>query len=146
MAKADFYILNKVDHSDRLTFLSRLIEKATTLGHTIYIHTNHLQQATEIDDYLWTYKIESFLPHELSNIKTPQDISPSVTIGFTEDCKGHNDLLINLASELPPFYKQFDRVAEIVIQNDAILRELRNHYRQIKNENIEAVIHDFRPK
>lgn len=144
MAKADFYILNKSDHNDRLSFLSRLIEKAITLGHAIYIHTNNIQQATEIDDYLWSYKIESFLPHELSSSNTSKELSPPVTVGFTDNCKDHNDLLINLASELPDFYKQFNRVAEIVIQDDSILKELRNHYRQIKNENIEAVIHDFR--
>lgn len=146
MAKADFYILNKSDHSARLSFLARLIEKATTLGHNIYIHTNDLQQATEIDDYLWTYKIESFLPHELNSTNTKKELTAPVTIGFTEECSGHNDLLINLASELPSFYKQFDRIAEIVIQNDKILEELRNHYRQIKSEDIEALIHDFRQK
>ena len=146
MAKADFYILNKSDHNDRLSFLSRLIEKALKLGHTIYIHTNNFQQATEIDDYLWSYKIESFLPHELNGENTTKELSAPVTIGFTDDCKEHNDLLINLASELPVFYKQFGRIAEIVIQDNSILKELRNHYRQIKNENIEAVIHDFRQK
>ena len=144
MAKADFYILNKSDNNDRLLFLSRLIEKAITLGHTIYIHTNNIQQATEIDDYLWSYKIESFLPHELSSTNTSKELSAPVTIGFTDNCNDHNDLLINLASELPDFYKQFNRIAEIVIQDDLILQELRKHYRQIKNENIEAVIHDFR--
>lgn len=141
MAKADFYILNKSDHSARLSFLARLIEKATKLGHTIYIHTNNSQQATEIDDYLWTYKIESFLPHELNSSK---DISAPITIGFTDDCGSHDDLLINLASELPSFYKKFQRIAEIVIQDDIILKELRNHYRQIKSEGTEALIHDFR--
>lgn len=141
MAKADFYILNNSDHSARLSFLARLIEKATKLGHTIYIHTSDSQQATEIDDYLWAYKIDSFLPHKLSDTK---DISAPVTIGFANDCGDHNDLLINLARDLPGFYKKFDRIAEIVIQDDIILKELRNHYRQIKDDGTEALIHDFR--
>lgn len=143
MAKADFYILNKSDHSDRLSFLARLTEKALKLGHKIYIHTDTPQQATDIDDYLWSYKIESFLPHGLSNENVP--LAP-VVIGSSEDCGPHNDLLINLASQLPSFYKRFNRIAEIVIQNDAILNELRSHYRQIKNDGTEALIHDFRKK
>lgn len=141
MAKADFYILNNHDHGARLSFLARLVEKATKLGHRIYIHTNSSQQATEIDDYLWSYKIESFLPHNLSNNR---DISAPVTIGHSKTCEHHNDLLINLASELPGFYKNFDRIAEIVIQDDIILKELRSHYRQIKGDGTEALIHDFR--
>ncbi|UZE94982.1 DNA polymerase III subunit chi [Alkalimarinus alittae] len=146
MAKADFYILNKRDHSDRLSFLARLIEKATRLGHNIYIHTSHSQQATEIDDYLWTYKIESFLPHELNSadVSSVPITSAPITIGFSEDCGSHNDLLINLANELPPFYKKFDRIAEIVIQNESVLKTLRDHYRQIKKDGTEALIHDFR--
>ncbi|WP_250657632.1 DNA polymerase III subunit chi [Alkalimarinus coralli] len=143
MAKADFYILNSSDHRSRLEFLCRLIEKTTKLGHKIYIHTNNEQQATDVDDYLWTYKIESFLPHDLSTDAPP---SAPVTIGFSNDCQYHNDLLINLASELPAFYKNFERVAEIVTQDDKTLKELRSHYRQIKNDGIEALIHDFRQK
>ncbi len=162
MAKADFYILNKSDHSERLKFLCRLAEKAIRLGHTIYIHTNNQEQATEIDDFLWTYKIESFLPHDqnttdkdsfTNNSLNTNDSTDSfngtsltapITIGCSDNCGTHNDLLINLASELPRFYKTFNRIAEIVIQNDIILNELRSHYREIQKEGIEAVIHDFR--
>lgn len=146
MAKADFYILNKSDHNARLEFLCRLIEKATGLGHSIYVHTNDLQQATEIDDYLWSYKIESFLPHDLnsSNQNVSEKPSAPVTIGFSPQCEHHNDLLINFATELPGFYNNFERIAEIVIQDDIILKELRTHYREIKNKGIEALIHDFR--
>ena len=146
MTKADFYILNKSEYKARLVFLCRLIEKATGLGHSIYIHTNDLQQATEIDDYLWSYKIESFLPHNLNSNDQDSRKKPSapVTIGFSVQCEHHNDLLINFASNLPRFYNNFKRIAEIVIQNDTILKELRTHYREIKNEGIEAIIHDFR--
>jgi len=146
MAKADFYILNKSDHHARLEFLCRLIEKATGLGHSIYIHTNDLQQATEIDDYLWSYKIDSFLPHDLNpnNLEPKEKPSAPVTIGFSAQCEHHNDLLINFASKLPGFYNNFNRIAEIVIQNDTILKELRTHYREIKSKGIEATIHDFR--
>jgi len=146
MAKADFYILNKSDHNARLEFLCRLIEKATGLGHSIYIHTNDLQQATEIDDYLWSYKIESFLPHDINSNDQDSIEKPSapITIGFALHCEHHNDLLINFASNLPDFYNSFKRIAEIVIQNDVILKELRTHYREIKNKGIEAIIHDFR--
>ena len=148
MAKADFYILNKSDHSARLNFLCRLIEKTTGLGHSIYIHTSDLQQATEIDDYLWSYKIESFLPHDLNSNQQDSKKSPSapVTIGFSAQCEHHNDLLINFASKLPHFYNNFKRIAEIVIQDDTILKELRSHYREIKNNGVEAIIHDFRKK
>lgn len=146
MAKADFYILNKSDNKARLDFLCRLIEKATGLGHSIYVHTNNLQQATEIDDYLWSYKIESFLPHNLNSNDSDSQEKPSapITIGFSAHCDHHNDLLINFASNLPDFYRSFKRIAEIVIQDDLVLQELRAHYRKIKNEGIEAIIHDFR--
>lgn len=141
MAKADFYILNTTDHHSRLNFLCRLVEKAVGLNHQIYIHTSSEQQAIEIDDLLWSYKLESFLPHSHA---TQEHLDAPIVIGFGDSCGDHEDLLINLARDLPSFYKKFERIAEIVIQNDIILKELRAHYRQIQKDGIEAIIHDFR--
>ncbi|MCF6217968.1 MAG: DNA polymerase III subunit chi [Gammaproteobacteria bacterium] len=111
MTQVDFYIL-KNPPDDGLTLLTcRLAEKAYHKGHYTYIHTTDQAQSQLIDDLLWRFREESFIPHcQLLN----EEDQAQVMIGYDREPPLDFDLLINLAGEVPLFFSRFVRVVEVV--------------------------------
>lgn len=126
MTRIDFYILQEEQTEARLHFACRLIEKARRQGNKVFVATDSPQQAERLDQLLWSFKPESFVPHsmEYSNTETQ---SP-VLIGNTEDCADHHDVLINLSSEIPLYFSRFERLIEVVCQHTDVLQATRQHF------------------
>jgi len=127
VTQVDFYILAQQQPEDWLDFTCRLTEKAYRLGHKIYIHTRTQQDAEQLDEKLWTYEGNSFLPHGLAS--EPLASLPPIQIGHDHEPQGYSDLLINLASPVPVFFSRFRRVAEIVPNIESHKAQSREHYR-----------------
>jgi DNA polymerase-3 subunit chi len=144
MTDIDFYILAASEPDERAIFTCRLVEKAFKLGHKIYIHTNDEDQSHLIDDRLWDFRADSFIPHNLVEKTGP--MSSPVEIGHNLDPENHSDLLINLASELPGFFSRFHRVSEIVIQHPEILKCTREHFIFYRDRGYAIKNHDLRKK
>jgi DNA polymerase-3 subunit chi len=111
MPKIDFYILPDVPNA-LLQFTCRLVEKAYRQKHRLYIHAMDQTQAHQIDEMLWTYREESFLPHNLYG-EGPEP-TPPIQIGFQSTPEKHRDILINLNQAVPTFYQQFARLLELI--------------------------------
>ncbi len=118
MTRVDFYILPDSTANGRELFACRLAEKAYKLGHTLYLHTGSVEQAKQLDELLWRYKDDSFLPHAIEG-EHPQE-APPILIGHNDktpaDPHSHCDVLINLAPSVPGFFSRFERVAELINQ------------------------------
>ena len=133
----DFYILN--DDVDRLSFACQLIEKAYRRQHRLFIQCSHEQQAHQLDDKLWLYKVNSFIPHNIQGEGPNQP--PPVQLGYSEQANGYNDILINLSLEVPSFHTQFKRVIEIVDTNEDTKQALREHYRYYQSQSYKINSH-----
>ena len=59
MPKVDFYVLSEKHTPDQ--FVCQLVQKIWQQGHQVYIHTDHEEQASQLDTRLWTYSDISFL-------------------------------------------------------------------------------------
>lgn len=125
MAKVDFYILPTDSLTARLDFACKLCEKAWRLGHQVYLHCQNEDQRGELDQRLWHFKGEAFVPHG------PAELDPAgrVVLGIGVSAHGHADLLINLGSDVPAFVGQFQRVAEIVVEAPAVRQAARERFR-----------------
>ena len=93
-------------------FACRLAAKAMANGNEVYIHAEDDQAAQAVDDLLWTYPEQRFVPHELLT-QTP---TAPINIGCKEP-RHIDDVLINLSGDVPGFFGRFDRVAEIVVRS-----------------------------
>jgi DNA polymerase-3 subunit chi len=113
MAKVDFYVLKGSGDIARQQFACRLAEKAYRLNNTVHIQAANSHSAGQIDELLWTFRDDSFVPHELLDASAAVPAAP-VTIGFASAPQGSFDLLINLADSIPASISSFPRVAEIV--------------------------------
>lgn len=133
MTHIDFYILPDSSLETRWLYTCRLVEKVFNLGHSILIAVDTEDEANTLDDLLWSFKPESFIPHQIiGGDNPPVDGEASVEISFTQDAGAHSQVLINLSSKVPDYFSRFARLSEIVIQDAKILEITREHYKFYK--------------
>lgn len=127
MTQIDFYILPDKSSKTRLIFACRLIEKAWKQNHQIYIHTKNQSDAETVDQLLWTFREDSFIPHNFyGDLRQP---IPPIQIGFAKNPETHHDILLNLHPEVPAFHSQFKRILEIVTNDTEEQQLARERYR-----------------
>jgi len=117
----------------------RLLEKAWRHGHRVYVYCGDKQQAEALDELLWTFKDDSFIPHNLQG-EGPEP-PPAVQIGHSQEPRGYNDILMNLADSIPSFYTRFKRVIELVSNDEAEKEQSRDHFRQYRSNQCEMRTH-----
>ena len=132
MTQIDFYILGNSYTAGGEMFACKLVDKAYHLQHTVYINTSGQPQAEHLDELLWTFNPGSFLPHQLNSPQSEPQKSATQTpilIGHTQQSTNYHDVLINLAPDVPAFFSQFERVAEIVWGDENQRNAARNRYK-----------------
>ncbi len=142
MTRVDFYILGTGDPRERLLFACRLTEKAFRREHRVYLHTESATQCNELDDLLWSYRAESFIPHSITG--KDATLPARVEIGHEQDPVAHTDVLINLAPKIPTFFSRFTRVAEVVIQQPDVLTSTRDGFGFYRDRGYPLQTHDLR--
>lgn len=129
MTAVDFYILPASDPLQRLMFVCRLTEKAVGSGHRVIIAAGSTDEAEQLDQLLWEFSPESFLPHRQIDARSSTDAHCPVDITASDQYLDHHDVLINLQLEIPACFSRFERYAEVVIQREDILLNSRQHWR-----------------
>ena len=140
MPQVDFYVLPSADPAGRQLFTCRLAEKAWKAGHRVFIRVNDAAEAATLDDRLWTFRQGSFVPHTLAE-NHENDPLATVLIGTGAAPEDHRDLLINLTPAVPEDWRTFQRIAEIVDQDEAVRRAGREKYRFYRNQAIKPETH-----
>lgn len=130
MTRVDFYILAAQQVEQQWQFCARLIDKAVRNGNQILVQLDNEQEAKAFDDYLWTFRPNAFIPHTLLSDEKAKECA--VNIGWGGDCGHQHDVLINLSQDLPEFHARFQRLIEVVIQQDQTLNYTRRHYKYLQ--------------
>lgn len=139
--RVDFYLLASNEASAARIFSCRLLEKAYLRGQNIFVYCNDRQEAEKLDELLWTFKENSFVPHHLQG-EGPEP-PPPIQIGYQTEPRGFNDILLNLATEIPAFYLRFRRIMEIVVHDEAAKTLGRAHYRTYRAQQCELYTHEI---
>ena len=141
LIRVDFYLLNDSQAQTIWLVACRLLEKAYQRGHRVFVLCENQKDAEHIDDLLWTYKDDSFIPHNLQG-EGPEP-PPPVQIGYDAEPRGFNDILLNMASTIPPYFSRFRRVMEVVAANNDAKEISRNHYREYRSKQCELHTHNI---
>ncbi|MCK5719855.1 MAG: DNA polymerase III subunit chi [Thiomargarita sp.] len=142
MSQVNFYILNTRSRQEKLRLTCQLADKVWHQGYRIYIQVD-TYMLEQLDVALWTFKKGSFLAHDIcsenSTFATP------ILIGHTEQYGGKNNanVLINLTATVPTFFKQFERIAEIVDDTDSEREMGRTRYRFYQEQNFTLQVHNI---
>ncbi len=126
MTRVDFYQLNpQQPNQDRV--VCQLCQKAYENKQFTLLLTQNQQQTAHLDRQLWVFYDDSFIPHdaqESDEFKTP------ILIHNEPELNGDRQLLINLANTIPTNFAQFERVIELVTEENK--QQAREHYSYYK--------------
>lgn len=122
MTRVDFYQLNPQQHSqDRV--VCQLCQKAYDNNQKTLLLTQSPQQTAHLDRQLWIFSDDSFIPHDSDDSK---DFLSPILIHDQPDPQGERQLLINLSPMVPAYFAQFERVIELVTEDNK--ESAREHY------------------
>ena len=142
MTQVDFYLLQDDSAQNRVGFACRLADKAYRLGNRVFIHTESAEQTRRLDDLLWTFQQNSFVPHAI--YQAAQNNPPPVLLAHNGEPDASNQVLINLAAEVPLFFSRFERVAELVNQAAGIGLQGRSRYSFYKERGYPLRTHEIK--
>jgi DNA polymerase-3 subunit chi len=123
MTRIDFFF--NVAHKYRQVAI--LGEKAVSKGRRVFVLTGDVQATEALEMVLWSSPPAGFLPHCRSNASFVAE-TPLV-IDWQSGNLPHDDILINLRPEQPPFFSRFRRLIELVSTDDADREGARGRYR-----------------
>lgn len=123
MTQIDFY----THAADKLQVACRLTLKARERGLRVLIYTPEPAWTERLDKLLWTTPAIGFLPHCRATDKLA-DVTP-VIVDHAVEAPPHDEVLINLHPETPPFFSRFQRLIEIVGADSQDGEAGRNRFR-----------------
>jgi DNA polymerase-3 subunit chi len=136
MTQIDFY----THVPDKLRIACVLSAKAYSQGLKIFVYCPDPDTAQRFDRMLWTTPAIGFTPH-----CTPQHPLAPVTPVIV-DYAGeppHDEVLLNLRTEWPPFFSRFQRLIEIVSVDDEDRAKARDRFRFYRDRGYEIRTHDL---
>ena len=136
--RADFYLIAKPRFRDQpLLLVCKLVEKALAAEQPLVILARDYAQAEEIDDLLWAYDEDAFIPHQLAG--SDDDAEVPVLIAPPGIDIPPRPLAINLRPE--PVQDTFQRVLEVVAADPAERTGSRQRWRAYQQAGAE--VHKF---
>ncbi len=126
MTRIDFYQITESRLSED-ALVCKLCQKAYAAKQNVLLLTRSEQHSQRLDQLLWTHDDESFIPHDQQD---DEGMLTPILINHEADPRGERQLLINLSNEIPLFFAQFERVLELVTDDNK--EQARSHYSYYK--------------
>lgn len=139
MTRIDFYVGKTNSLQARLLLACKVVVKAHQQKLHTYIHTDNPATSARLDDLLWTFHDISFIPHALA----PSKDDVKILIGHDHEPMENCGLLINLSNEVPEFFSRFERLAEILDQEEPVLLAGRKRYQFYRDRGYNLEYHQL---
>ena len=123
MTSIDFYF----NAQDKLTVACRLAGKALAQKKRLLIYAPEPETAQRVDRLLWTWPATGFVPHCLAH----DPLAAETPVLIATDAEGPQacEVLLNLSPETPPHFERFERLLEIVADDEEERKAGRERYR-----------------
>lgn len=138
MTQIDFY--TQVD--DKLDFTRKLCMKALTNRARLVIWLPDQAASQKLSRMLWSVPSTGFAPHCM--VSDPLASRTPIVLDHASGPFPHDDVLLNLRREVPPFFSRFQRMIEIVsLSDEDDRREARDRFRHYRDRGYELRTHDM---
>lgn len=137
MTSIDFYF----NAEDKLMVACRLAGKALAQKKRLLIYAPQPETAQRVDRMLWTWPATGFVPHCLAHDQLAAEAP--VVIATDADAPQACEVLLNLSPDAPPHFERFDRLLEIVAQDDEERKAGRARYRWYRDRGYAIGDHDL---
>lgn len=139
MPQADFYLL-KQDAPDRLMQTAcRLAAKAVAAGQRLFIQTADAAQTAALDEWLWSFPPESFLPHQRADDEFR--LSAPVLLGL-KMTTSERDICLNVSGKPVEQPARFQRILELVPADEPSRQAARQRWQHYKQSGFILNHHD----
>ena len=135
MTKVTFYKLAK--DAPSLKLVCQLIKKACLSQQQVLCLVADDQTAEQLDQLLWAFEADSFIPHGIGLDQQPVAISAVTEPG------DHHQILINLQGEIPTWFSRFERVIELVQPESEDEQTKRENFKFYKERGYALDFHDL---
>jgi DNA polymerase-3 subunit chi len=124
---------------EQLDIACRLVIKAMRKGFRIMVYTPDPLVIEKLDNLLWTFSPTDFIPHCRVDDKLAS-LTP-VILGHKATSFPHDEVLLNLDIENPPFFSRFRRLIEIAGSRPEDTEAARKRYRFYQDRGYEIRHH-----
>ena len=132
MQRAHFYLIDKPRFREQpLLLVCELAKRGYAANLSILVLARDAAQAEAIDDLMWSFDPDEYLPHQIAGMDEGDDDTPILIATPDMDIPAR-PMLINLRDGAPN--GSFDRVLEVVPADPAArapLRERWKHYQAL---------------
>ncbi|MEZ2416908.1 DNA polymerase III subunit chi [Luteibacter sp. RCC_6_2] len=140
MPRADFYLIDKPRfREDPLLLVCELAKRAFAAQQSTLILTRDFEQAEAVDEYLWSFDEDSYIPHQLAG--DDDDANTAVLIVPPGVETADRPMVINLRDTCAQ--GRFDRVLEVVAADPAEREGSRVRWTEYKKAGFEVNKHDM---
>lgn len=92
----------------------------------IFIYTQDKQSAEQVDELLWAFDSDSFVPHNLSGEGPKQGAAVEIS---DQPIRGRRSVLINLTPTVPDFANQFQFIVDFVPSEESLKQQARERFK-----------------
>jgi len=115
----------------KIAYVCRLVRKARGAGSRIVLRVADRRELQQLDQALWTFSEQDFLPHVAAS--DPLAAQTPVVLTDSDDIElPLHEVLINLSGQTPRHFARFERMLEIISGDDADRAAGRDRYRFYK--------------
>ena len=137
--RIDFYVLEADATDGRLRLACKIIDRAYRNGHTAYLWARDDHETNLLDDLLWTFSQNSFVPHCRNNHNS--DLTTPVHIGHHPPQSGSAEVVVSVADRPVEDYSNFLRIAEVVGFDEAEKQSGRSRFKFYRDQGLELETH-----
>ena len=136
-----FYVLpEEADVKQRLQLTCTLVEKAAQENLRALILCADSDMAAALDELLWSFKPESFIPHSMLDDDMAQHAN--IWLAVPPARVSEADVIINLSLDpTPDIPRSCNRIFEIVTQHNDILSATRKRFAAYRKRGLEPQTH-----
>ena len=141
MARADFYLIAKPRFLEKpLLLVCELARKACDAGQPLLILANSAAQAELLDELLWEFDPDAYIPHQVAGMDEDDEITP-VLIVAPEFEAPMRPLVLNLRNGAVA--GGFERVLEVVPADAASREPSRARWKDYAARGVVVTKHDM---
>ena len=141
MPRADFYLIDKPRFREQpLLLVCELAKRGYAANLSILVLARDAAQAEAIDDLMWSFDPDEYLPHQIARMDEGDDDTPILIATPDMDIPAR-PMLINLRDGAPN--GSFDRVLEVVPADPAARAPLRERWKHYQALGFEVNKHDM---
>ncbi len=141
MPRADFYLIDKPRFRDQpLLLVCELARRAYDAEQPTLILCQSMAQAEELDDLLWSFDPDAYIPHQIVGSEDDDELTPVLLLSpeFTAPMR---PLVINLRPKAVD--GEFERVLEVVPADPQARDPLRERWRAYQARGLALNKHDM---